>query len=418
MSQVGGTGSGGGGGGALDTLTGNTGLAVGPDGSANINIVGSGTISVAGNPGTNTLTISSSASASITIDGDSGSASGSTINVISGVSTSNSGKTVQFSGDNASTLTLNVTDNNNNTLIGELSGASLTSGESNTGLGYYALNGVSRGSGNVGLGYYSLASIGLGDSNTAIGTQAMQTASSGDSNTVIGYEALFSATASDNNVAVGHLSLYGLLTGNDNVAIGTNAGENYSNSESNNVLINNGGVATESNTLRIGAGTGSSQQQLSSAYICGIDGVNVGSVAKVVTMASDKLGTATISAGAGISVTPTANTITIAATGTLTYSDKTTSFAAVSNNGYFTTGTLTATLPTSPSQGDIIVIASNSTGLTVQASSGQKIRLANHLSSTAGTAVNNEAGDSLTLVYQSSSQYWYATSAIGNWTIT
>ena len=51
------------------------------------------------------------------------------------------------------------------------------------------------------------------------------------------------------------------------------------------------------------------------AFICGIDGINVGSVAKVVTMARDQLGTATITAGSGITVTPTANTITIAASG-------------------------------------------------------------------------------------------------------
>lgn len=42
----------------IDTLTGDTGGAVGPDVSANINIVGSGGVVVAGNPGTNTLSIS------------------------------------------------------------------------------------------------------------------------------------------------------------------------------------------------------------------------------------------------------------------------------------------------------------------------------------------------------------------------
>lgn len=45
--------------GFIATLTGDSGGSVGPDGSDNINIVGSGPIQVAGNPGTNTLTISS-----------------------------------------------------------------------------------------------------------------------------------------------------------------------------------------------------------------------------------------------------------------------------------------------------------------------------------------------------------------------
>mgnify|MGYP001594106367 CR=1 FL=1 len=48
----------GGGSGSLDTLTGDTGGAISPDGSNNINIVGSGAISVSGNSLTNTLTIS------------------------------------------------------------------------------------------------------------------------------------------------------------------------------------------------------------------------------------------------------------------------------------------------------------------------------------------------------------------------
>lgn len=45
--------------GSVDFLTGNSGGAVAPDGGGNINIIGSGTISVAGNAGTHTLTISS-----------------------------------------------------------------------------------------------------------------------------------------------------------------------------------------------------------------------------------------------------------------------------------------------------------------------------------------------------------------------
>lgn len=53
------TGTGGSGGGTVDTLSGNSGGPIGPDGSNNINIVGSGAISVSGNPMTNTLTITS-----------------------------------------------------------------------------------------------------------------------------------------------------------------------------------------------------------------------------------------------------------------------------------------------------------------------------------------------------------------------
>ena len=44
----------------INTITGNSGGVVSPDGVDNINIVGSGVITVTGNPGTNTLTISDS----------------------------------------------------------------------------------------------------------------------------------------------------------------------------------------------------------------------------------------------------------------------------------------------------------------------------------------------------------------------
>jgi hypothetical protein len=42
--------------GTVEELTGNSGGAVGPDGSNNINTVGTGSITIVGNPGTNTLT--------------------------------------------------------------------------------------------------------------------------------------------------------------------------------------------------------------------------------------------------------------------------------------------------------------------------------------------------------------------------
>lgn len=41
----------------IETITGNSGGAVGPDGSFNINLLGSGAVTVTGSPGTNTLTI-------------------------------------------------------------------------------------------------------------------------------------------------------------------------------------------------------------------------------------------------------------------------------------------------------------------------------------------------------------------------
>lgn len=62
MSQAGIINIAGSGTGVVETLTGNSGGAVGPTGN-NINIVGSGGVAVTGNPGTSTLTISIPSSA-------------------------------------------------------------------------------------------------------------------------------------------------------------------------------------------------------------------------------------------------------------------------------------------------------------------------------------------------------------------
>lgn len=85
--------------GGVATLTGNSGGAVGPS-SGNINVVGSGDITVVGNPGTNTLTITASAAVADTYTTDSGSAVPA-LNVLqvrggTAIATSGSGNTVSI----------------------------------------------------------------------------------------------------------------------------------------------------------------------------------------------------------------------------------------------------------------------------------------------------------------------------------
>jgi hypothetical protein len=86
--------------GAIETITGNSGGAVGPDSAnpANINILGSGVITVVGNPGTNTLTVTPSGAIASSFPTQSGtavpSAGALTINGSGVISTSGSGSTV------------------------------------------------------------------------------------------------------------------------------------------------------------------------------------------------------------------------------------------------------------------------------------------------------------------------------------
>ena len=238
---------------SVDFLVGNLGGPVGPDGSGDINIVGTGDVTVTGNPGTNTLTISIDQS------------------IIGHSITGNTGGARPPSGGNWNLLTAHS-------------------------------NIIFAGAGSTETLDFALTS------NILLGSVGAIT--SGTSNVAVGQGALASATSGSQNVALGVSALTAITTGSGNVAVGYNAGSSLTVVNSNNILIGSTGVVGDNGTTRIG--TNGTQAKV---FIPGIDGVNVGSVAKVVTLASDQLGTATITAGAGITVTPGANTITIASSG-------------------------------------------------------------------------------------------------------
>jgi hypothetical protein len=218
----------------------------------------------------NQLGSMSAGSLASTFDGDSGTAtpSGGVLNIIAGVSSQNCGSTVEFTGS-ANTVTLNVTDANNNTIIGKLAGNTVT-GVDNTGIGYESLQGLSTGSYNTALGFQSLNAISIGQVNVAIGYRAMAQATSGQNNVAIGRLSAQYMNG-QNNTVVGDLALFDTTNGDNNIVIGASAGSNYNNSnESNNILLANAGVLAESGAIRIG--TNGTQ---TSCYIQGIEGVSV-----------------------------------------------------------------------------------------------------------------------------------------------
>lgn len=96
----------------LSTLTGNSGGAVSPT-MGNINIVGTGGITVVGNPGTSTLTVTPSSTAAISFVTQSGTATPSagalTINGANGLTTSGAGNTVTIA--NSGSLTTSFITN-------------------------------------------------------------------------------------------------------------------------------------------------------------------------------------------------------------------------------------------------------------------------------------------------------------------
>lgn len=230
-----------------------------------------GFILTANAPGTAPSFQAAPASGISTIDGDTGSATGSTITFDAATQ---AGTTVNFSAT-GSTVSLNVTDANNNTIVGLNSVAEPISGQLNTGFGSQVFQNLSS-----------------GVENTAFGFNALNAITSNFQNTAIGYQSLV-ALDSTNNTALGWQSGAALTTGTYNLILGTNTGLNYTTSESSNINLNASSttVAAENNTLRIGDGTGTGNQQLQAAFISGINGVSQGGTLSLVTInATDQLG--------------------------------------------------------------------------------------------------------------------------------
>lgn len=200
-----------------------------------------------------------------TVAGDIGSATGSTVHVRARTATFTAGSTVTFTGSGAN-LDLQFTD--------------LVGGGGNTCVGWQAGNVTN----NIN-----------GDSCTGFGLQTLTSCTAGSSHTAIGTAAVSSVTAGLGHTGIGANCLIGQTGGDGNTGIGFNSGNAYTTTESYNIVINSPGVVGESNVLRIGAGTGTSTQQLNKAFISGIQGITVTGTAVLVS-ASDQLGVAISSA--------------------------------------------------------------------------------------------------------------------------
>jgi hypothetical protein len=198
-----------------------------------------GQILTSNGPG-NAPSFSAPGSSSISITGDTGTTlTGNSFIIHAGTSTQNAGSSISFSGS-GTTLTLNVTDAQNNTVFGQ-------------------------GSGNAGLS-------GTSFSNTIFGQGAAPVLNGGNNNCGFGMQSLLLATSSNFCTAIGFGALNNLLTGSSCIGLGINAGSAYTSSESSNISISNVGVVGESHVTRIGTqGTGSGQQ--STCFIAGITGV-------------------------------------------------------------------------------------------------------------------------------------------------
>ncbi len=197
--------------------------------------------------------------------------------------TDTNGNSAMEGSDALSSLTTGI----NNTALGLNALYSNTSGSENTANGAGALYSNTTGNFNTAIGETALAINTIGHENTANGVGALYSNTTGYDNTANGMNALYSNTTASYNTATGHNSLIANqtghnntadgqnalknnTTGSNNIALGSNAGTNLT-TGNNNIDIGNAGMASESDTIRIGT-----QATHTKTFIAGISGAAIG----------------------------------------------------------------------------------------------------------------------------------------------
>jgi len=159
-----------------------------------------------------------------------------------------------------------------------------TTGNNNTANGLAALANNTSSNFNTANGFTALGINTTGTQNTANGAGALNSNTTGNFNTATGYDALFSNNTASNSTAAGFNALLH-NTGSNNIALGSNAGINLT-TGNNNIDIGDGGVAAESNHIRIG--TVGTQNR---TFVAGIYGATVARGVGVIVGSNGHLGT-------------------------------------------------------------------------------------------------------------------------------
>lgn len=339
----------------VETLTGNTGGPVPPSGF-NIDIVGTGVVNVAGNPGTSTLTISVDETVAETFTTDSGVATpvANNIDIIggTGITTSAVGDTIIIT-SSASSGILQLEGDNGDTASGAsvnvLGGANITTAGDNASTITVAVSGTSNHAIQVGNVSGSLTSLGLGTvgqvmtSNGALSNPSFQAPAA----------ASISITGDSG----------GALTSSSFTFTGGTTGLTFSGAGSTETLtgtlvVSNGGTGRATLTnhgLLVGAGTTAITQL----------GVATNGQLPIGSTGADPV-LAALTAGTNIAITNGAGSISIAANTTSQVVAYTTVLFAASPYTVLTTdyyiganvtgGAITIRLPNAPTTGRIFVV--------------------------------------------------------------
>ncbi len=378
---------------------------------------------------------------------DSGTAtpSAGVLNIITNVATRLAGSTVRFTGT-GNTVTLGVTDINGNVCIGFQSGNTNT-GFVNTGLGYNSLTALTSGSFNTALGQAAGSTYTAEGNNIVIGNVG----TGGDSGVIrIGTSgtqttAFMSGIAS---VAVSNLNIVTIntATGQLGSASASSVSSISITGDTGGALVSNAFTFTGGTTGLTFSGAGTTET-LTGTLIVANGGTgrttltNHGILVGAGTTAITQLAAATngqlpigstgadpviaaLTAGAGISVTNGAGSITIAAIGTSsTWSTITANQTAAVDNGYFINkaGTLALLLPAASAVGSIIEVnnINTTTGTQITQAAGQQIFIGNTSTTlgAGGSLTSTALGDTLRLVCSTANLTWRTQSLVGNWTV-
>ena len=142
-----------------------------------------------------------------------------------GIGTNNPNWMLETNGANSDASINNIRvgrgngDDITNTVLGNNTLDSNTTGNSNVSIGYNTLRSNTTGSNNVAVGSGSLVTNQTGYSNTAIGSQSMNSNTTGFRNVAVGTFAMRNATVGRDNTALGYAALQN-TTGNSNTALG------------------------------------------------------------------------------------------------------------------------------------------------------------------------------------------------------
>lgn len=148
---------------------------------------------------------------------------------------------------------LGAFDDENSIYVGQSSGANITTGSKN---------------------------------NTAVGALSLRQTTTGTENVAMGSSAGVNVTTGIRNTLLGRSACASLLTGSRNIVLGYSSGSAYVAAESDNILINQPGVVSETGAIRIG-----SSGSQTTCYIAGITGVTSAGAVTAVINASGQLGT-------------------------------------------------------------------------------------------------------------------------------